>query len=1182
MDHSPPAAQRAAQGATERAAQRATERATQRHHADAPAGLSELRIRRHANSLLTAVLAVGICLAMATWGLIFHGINTELEAALAHTRSEANNVSAAFRADLTRTLDAISIATAAIGVRMQADPGFNIHDWQHEASLQTARLLRSVALIGPDGVLRSTTLDPHPEPIDLADRAWFRTHLDGQFRGLFVSQPLVSGPPLVGGPPGKLTIMVSRRIEAADGSLLGVVVFNLVPNQLTQLHKVLDLRSGDVVSLVGGDNIIRVRFGNDDPDGAMIGGLAADPPVGMDGQDGRAAPLVSIVPTGHVLRLFSIRQLDTYPLFVSVGLDLGAALLPARLHARQIALVGLIATALLVGVIALLITSIRRRTHSEIRLYQERNSLTADLEFGRRAEARLRRSEQRLRDFAEMASDWFWEQDAALRFTMIGPGLPVLAHGDIRAQLGKTRWEMHDTGRAPAVWQRHRLDVECRRPFRDFRYDLVGSDGQVRHVSVSGVPVYDEVGAFAGYRGTGRDITQEVAAAEALRAAKERAEQAEALLRDAVDSMSEGFVIYDRADRLVLCNTTYRSAFGSGTTATMSGTSFADILKQGLAAGRYLDAVGREDAWLRWRLRHHRQGTDGIEIPLANGQTLLAIERRMRNGGVAGLRINITALKQAQSALRDSEARLDRAQEIAGVGSWELDVATGGLAWSKEMYRIRGLSPEHFEPTLTSVPAYIHTDDRSVAQAWITDLQNGIERDAIEYRIVRPNGEVRMARSEARLVRDPQGTVQTIAGTLQDITERRRIEQRLVHAQKMEAIGNLTGGMAHDFNNLLGVIIGNLHLLSETVAAIPDQRELCDDALGAARRGADLTRGLLAFGRRQSLHPRATDINRLVTETTRLLARMLGEHIVVDLQLAPELQPTVVDAVQLEAAITNLATNARDAMPRGGHLTITTRAARIDAALAMQNSEAVPGEYVVIEVTDTGVGMPTEVISRVFEPFFTTKDQGKGTGLGLSMVFGFIKQSGGHVSVYSEPGHGTTMRLYLPYRRAGATPMPQAGNPAVNRGDPRTAPRPVIGGNETVLLVEDNRDMRRVAVKQLTDLGYTVIEAGGADAALEILRKRASIDLLLTDIVMPGGIDGVELAEVALSQRPDLHVLLMSGFSPARFEGDASLRLAHRLISKPFDGSDLAVAVRETLDLPPEQRTRELEPVGEG
>jgi PAS domain S-box-containing protein len=759
-----------------------------------------------------------------------------------------------------------------------------------------------------------------------------------------------------------------------------------------------------------------------------------------------------------------------------------------------------------------------------------------------------------------MASDWFWEQDAELRFTTSNLAARQLAP-DGESLVGKCRWEANDTSQAPEAWESHQRDLLARRAFRDFRFCQRRADGTVHHVSINGIPVYDDAGSFQGYRGTGRDVTAEVEAAVALRIAKERAEHAEALLRDAIDSMAEGFVIFDAEDRLVHCNDTYRTELDSDRACVAPGIRFVEILEKGLADGRYLDAVGREPEWLQWRLQHHYAGTNGIEAPLANGQTLLAIERRMRNGGIAGLRINITALKQAQSALRDSEARLDRAQEIAGIGSWELNVASGRFVWSKEMFRIRGLSPEHFEPTRASIVAYIHADDIAVTQTWMADLLRGVERDAIEYRIVRLDGEARVVRSEARLVLDPDGSVQTIAGTLQDITERRRIEQRLVQAQKMEAIGNLTGGMAHDFNNLLGVIIGNLHLLSESVAGDPDQEELCNDALGAARRGADLTRDLLAFGRRQSLRPQVTDINRLVTETTRLLARMLGEQIVVDLQLSPALQPTVVDAVQLEAALTNLATNARDAMPRGGNLTITTRATRIDAAYAAQHTEAVPGEYVLIEVTDTGVGMASDVTSRVFEPFFTTKDHGKGTGLGLSMVFGFIKQSGGHVSVYSEPGRGTTMRLYLPYRHDHALPARSL------------SPRRVVGGHETILLAEDNPDMRRIAVKQLNELGYEVIEAACVDDALAVLETSVPIDLLLTDIVMPGPMDGVEMAEVATLRRPTLKVLLMSGFSQARFDKQAASRLTNRLISKPFDGIELAAAVRDVLE-PPSVETR--------
>jgi nitrogen-specific signal transduction histidine kinase/CheY-like chemotaxis protein len=392
---------------------------------------------------------------------------------------------------------------------------------------------------------------------------------------------------------------------------------------------------------------------------------------------------------------------------------------------------------------------------------------------------------------------------------------------------------------------------------------------------------------------------------------------------------------------------------------------------------------------------------------------------------------------------------------------------------------------------------------------------------------------------------------------MQDITERREIEQQLIQAQKMEAIGNLTGGMAHDFNNLLGVISGNLFLLAEAVQGDAEQEELCRDALEAANRGAELTRRLLAFGRRQSLRPQATDINLLVAETTKLLTRVLGEDVSVELRLAKALRPTVVDPAQLEAAITNLVNNARDAMPKGGRLTIATSAAHLDANDAAVHPDAVPGDYNIIEVTDTGTGMPPEIKARIFDPFFTTKPQGKGTGLGLSMVFGFVRQSNGHVSVRSEPGHGTTVRLYLPYRVDSSVPIAVAPQ------------REIVGGDEAILLVEDDVAMRRIAAKQLAELGYAVTEAETPAAALEMLDRGAVFDLLLTDVVMPGEMDGLDLATAA-QRRWGLKTLLMSGFPEARFAQRAEGEIRPRLISKPFQRNLLAAVLRELLDAPPQ------------
>ncbi len=386
-------------------------------------------------------------------------------------------------------------------------------------------------------------------------------------------------------------------------------------------------------------------------------------------------------------------------------------------------------------------------------------------------------------------------------------------------------------------------------------------------------------------------------------------------------------------------------------------------------------------------------------------------------------------------------------------------------------------------------------------------------------------------------------------------TERMKLEAQLHQAQKMEAIGNLTGGMAHDFNNMLGVIIGNIDLLRDLRGDDPDIDELTREALDAAFRGADLTRRLLAFARQQPLRPQHVDVNELVLGITRLLRRTIGEDVEISLDLAPELWPVVVDPAQLEASLTNLATNARDAMPDGGRLMIVTGNRTLDTDYAAQHAEVVAGGYVMLEVSDTGCGMTSEVMHRIFEPFFTTKSRDKGTGLGLSMVFGFIKQSGGHIGVYSEPGIGTTFRLFLPRVAANVMIVEESASTPL-----------VQGRGELVLVVEDNEALRRVVTRQLGELGYRVLAAENAAAGLELL-DRQSIDLLLTDIVMPGGINGRELAHRARQRWPEIKIVFTSGFSEARLNGDAGpLAACTPLLSKPYRKEDLASAAREALD----------------
>lgn len=389
---------------------------------------------------------------------------------------------------------------------------------------------------------------------------------------------------------------------------------------------------------------------------------------------------------------------------------------------------------------------------------------------------------------------------------------------------------------------------------------------------------------------------------------------------------------------------------------------------------------------------------------------------------------------------------------------------------------------------------------------------------------------------------------------LRDITERDTMEMQLRHAQKMEALGTLTGGLAHDFNNLLGVIIGNLDLLQETGGTNPESRRMIEEAVNAALAGSEINTRLLAFARIQPLAPKVANLNELIGSLMLILRRTLGETIQIKLNLDPTVWPVKVDASQFETALVNLASNARDAMPRGGSFTITTANRHLDQDYTNRYGELKPGDYSVVEVTDSGFGILPERMEKIFEPFYSTKPEGRGTGLGLSMVFGFMKQSGGHVNAYSEVGVGTVIRLYLPRVMTG---MPESHSVL-----PAAAPMD-LAGSETVLVVEDNKGVRDVVLRQIESFGYATLSAVNAAEALKILEQH-KIDLLFTDIVMPGEYNGLELARLARQQWPEIRVVLTSGFPDARFDQeDEAARF--RLLSKPYRKEELGRAFREEL-----------------
>jgi two-component system, NtrC family, sensor kinase len=392
-----------------------------------------------------------------------------------------------------------------------------------------------------------------------------------------------------------------------------------------------------------------------------------------------------------------------------------------------------------------------------------------------------------------------------------------------------------------------------------------------------------------------------------------------------------------------------------------------------------------------------------------------------------------------------------------------------------------------------------------------------------------------------------------------EIDRRAAAEEALRQSQKLDAIGHLTGGVAHDFNNLLTIIIGNLEAAQHQLESWTDGAQLklsrrLENAMHGAQRAATLTKRLLAFSRQQPLNPTVLDVNRVLNGLSDFLRRALGEDVSLEIVGGGGVWPVEADAAELEAAVLNLAVNARDAMPEGGKLTIEASNSYLDDSYCRQNGDVRPGQYVQIAVTDTGLGMPTEVIERAFEPFFTTKQSGQGTGLGLSQVYGFVKQSGGHVKIYSEAGEGTTIKIYLP-RFFGKTPAEEATAVAPGRGR----------SGECVLVVEDDADVRKYVVETLASQGYDVLEAAEAEGALRLLDEIPSVHLLLTDVVMPG-MNGRKLADEAKQRRPALKILYMTGYSRNAIMHQGRLDTGVDLLQKPITSEHLAAAVRKALD----------------
>jgi PAS domain S-box-containing protein len=514
--------------------------------------------------------------------------------------------------------------------------------------------------------------------------------------------------------------------------------------------------------------------------------------------------------------------------------------------------------------------------------------------------------------------------------------------------------------------------------------------------------------------------------------------------------------------------------------------------------------------------------------------------------------------RRAEDNLRRSERRLAEAERLAQLGNWERDVRTNIVTASEELRQIFGLDPGESGDTVEAYRERIHPEDRALVAELTERALQDHKPFSCEHRIVRPDGAVRTVHSQGRLVLGDGGTPVRMVGTVQDITDRAQLENQFRQAQRMEAVGRLAGGVAHDFNNLLTVINSYSEFLLEDLDAEDHRRHDVEEIRKAGVSAAALTRQLLAFSRQQVLQPQILDPSDVLAKAESLLKRMIGEDVEVVMALAPQLGTVRADPGQVEQVIMNLAVNARDAMPEGGRLTIETANVEMDEAYLRNHAVGSPGRYVMLAVTDTGVGMDETTQAHIFEPFFTTKETGKGTGLGLATVYGVVKQSGGFIWVYSEPGHGTTFKIYLP----------RVDEPAQSLTGPDVTTKS-LRGVETVLLVEDAVAVRAVARHTLERQGYTVLEASNGAAALRLAAEHpGTIQLVVTDVVMPG-MNGRQFAEQLAAARPSLKVLYTSGYTDDAVVRHGVLESGVQFLQKPFTPDALARKVREVLDSRP-------------
>lgn len=1018
---------------------------------------------------------------------------------------------------------------------------------------------------------------------DRSERPPFQAFADDTFRDMFI------GAPLVGVDTAEVFLPVSRRFSRPDGQLGGIVTAGLSPEAIRAFYLTLDLGPNGAARLFlrDGTAVVREPYDTD-----LVGESFAHLSLFRYRLEEAPRGLYrATFASDGILRHAGFAALPNYPLVVSAAVARQDVL---RSWYDVLALIGAVGAVFIPSILLLL----------GLMLRQISRRLEAELEVARSA-VQVRSVNDRLTEAIESISEGFvlYGPDQRLVIAnsrardMMPYAAPLLVPGTHRRDLIRAG-ALHHPQRPRFGSLDAYIEAELQRrrqPRPPFETHL--ADGRwVRTV--------DHATRHGGIVSIRQDITEARKANAGLAdfSDKLQALTAAALVVTAsLDSREVLDFITDEARKIVGSHQSFaalskdgnwqRAAIAKSLSQKYAnwwqqplpegGAQFcADLCRGSRAVHLTQEQLASHPVWQRF------------DMVVQGGPPLrgcLAVPLTDREGATFGFillsdkydgdftdtdevlltqfaRIAAMALDNARlvEELRHTEQQLRDAQRLARLGSWELGPRDLVMDWSPEMFEIFGRDPAKGNPDLDEALAYLLPEDRDRTRQ---ELQQAFEDQTtaqLGFRLRRESdGEIRECRVEGRGVVNSEGRSIGLVGIVQDITDRKRIEEQLHQAQKMEAVGQLTGGVAHDFNNLLTVILGNAEMLQAAMTAQPRQRMMVDIILRAATRGAELTQRLLAFSRRQALEPTVLDLADIVTDLQSLIRRTLGESVRVESQVPPDLWLADADPAQLEAALVNLAINARDAMPQGGLLTISLENLTLPPDAVPSGPDGlVPGDYVVLTVADTGAGMEPEVLKRCLEPFFTTKAVGKGSGLGLSMAYGFARQSGGTLTVASDIGQGTTVRLYLPRSAAGESAGDDSALPAPGDDVPR-------GQGEHVLVVEDDEFVRRYAIEQLQALGYRVTAAADGTAALAALHDCQDVadngfDLMFTDIVMPG-MDGRELARQVAALWPDLKVLYTSGYSEnVNLDGSAG-RGGRVMLHKPYRARELATKLRQVL-----------------